>query len=63
MMFPRKALEDELTQQEKELTDDINNLNKKVPFSCHFDNIAITVCYSRNISRSNSRMRNLNYET
>ncbi|KAF8346848.1 Prefoldin [Amanita rubescens] len=29
MMVPRKAMEDELKQQEKELTDDINNLNKK----------------------------------
>ncbi|KAF8633603.1 hypothetical protein AX15_001391 [Amanita polypyramis BW_CC] len=29
MMVPRKSLEDELKQQEKELTDDINSLNKK----------------------------------
>jgi hypothetical protein len=35
MMLPRKALEDELKQQEKELTDDINNLNKKVRSSRH----------------------------
>ncbi|KAK2464900.1 hypothetical protein APHAL10511_002976 [Amanita phalloides] len=29
LMIPRKALEDELKQQEKELTDDINSLGKK----------------------------------
>ena len=30
MMVPRKTMEQELKAQEKELTDDINNLNKKV---------------------------------
>lgn len=30
MMVPQKAMEQELKGQEKELTDDINNLNKKV---------------------------------
>jgi prefoldin subunit 1 len=30
MMMPRKEMEQELKAQEKELTDDINNLNKKV---------------------------------
>ena len=29
-MVPRKTMEKELKNQEKELTDDINNLNKKV---------------------------------
>lgn len=29
-MVPQKAMEQELKGQEKELTDDINNLNKKV---------------------------------
>ncbi|KAF8665277.1 hypothetical protein AX16_000298 [Volvariella volvacea WC 439] len=29
MMVPRKEMEDELKGQEKELSDDINNLNKK----------------------------------
>ncbi|KAF8899243.1 Prefoldin [Infundibulicybe gibba] len=32
MMTPRKAMEDELKSQEKELTDDINSLNKKSKF-------------------------------
>ena len=62
-MVPRRALEDELKHQEKELTDDINNLNKKVSFSCHIASIMITVYNSRNISRSNSQMRNLSYGT
>lgn len=30
MMVPQKTMEQELKGQEKELTDDINNLNKKV---------------------------------
>jgi hypothetical protein len=30
MMMPRKAMEDELNNNAKELTDDINSLNKKV---------------------------------
>jgi hypothetical protein len=30
MMVPRKTMEDELKSQEKELSDDIMNLNKKV---------------------------------
>jgi hypothetical protein len=30
MMVPRKTMEQEFKTQEKELTDDINNLNKKV---------------------------------
>ena len=30
MMMPRKAMEDELKSNAKELTDDINSLNKKV---------------------------------
>jgi hypothetical protein len=30
MMVPRKEMEKELKVQEKELTDDITNLNKKV---------------------------------
>ena len=30
MMMPRKAMEDELKTNAKELTDDINSLNKKV---------------------------------
>ena len=34
MMMPRKAMDDDLKQQEKELTDDVNNLNKKV--NLHF---------------------------
>ena len=29
-MVPQKAMEQQLKSQEKELTDDINNLNKKV---------------------------------
>jgi len=33
MMVPRKTMEKELKTQEKELTDDINNLNKKVKCS------------------------------
>jgi hypothetical protein len=62
MMVPRKALEDELKQQEKELTDDINNLNKKVCSSRHLGDAAITVCNSRNILRSSSQMHNLSCE-
>lgn len=30
MLVPRKTMEDELKAQEKELADDISNLNKKV---------------------------------
>lgn len=30
MMVPRKTMEEELTGQEKELSDDISNLHKKV---------------------------------
>lgn len=30
MMVPRPTMEKELKTEEKELTDDINNLNKKV---------------------------------
>ncbi|KAG6841568.1 hypothetical protein C0991_009603 [Blastosporella zonata] len=30
MIVPRKTMENELTSQEKELSDDISNLNKKV---------------------------------
>ncbi|KAM6498821.1 Prefoldin [Amanita muscaria] len=32
LMVPRKAMEDEMKQQEKELTDDVNNLNKKTKY-------------------------------
>jgi len=32
MMMPRKAMEGELKQQEKELADDVNNLNKKTKY-------------------------------
>ncbi|THV06527.1 Prefoldin [Dendrothele bispora CBS 962.96] len=32
MMMPRKEMEQELKSQEKELTDDINNLNKKTKY-------------------------------
>lgn len=62
-MVPRKALEDELKQQEKELTDDINNLNKKVRSSRRLGGATITAHNSRNILRSSSQMHSLNCET
>ena len=36
MMTPRPVMEKELKTQEKELTDDINNLNKKVLYSVSY---------------------------
>lgn len=37
MLVPRKTMETELKTQEKELADDISNLNKKVHPNSFFD--------------------------
>jgi hypothetical protein len=44
MMVPRKTMEKELKTQEKELTDDITNLNKKVKVLSSFAGLSLTSC-------------------
>jgi hypothetical protein len=54
-MVPQKAMEQELKGQEKELTDDINNLNKKVTSSIS-GSVYLLTLVSQNISKSSSTM-------
>ena len=59
MNVPRSTMEKELKAQEKELSDDITNLNKKVEFCAfHFSFVVSTIC-SQSTSRNSSMMLNL----
>jgi hypothetical protein len=62
MMVPRKTMEAELKAQEKELSDDINNLNKKASRtpSIVFHSLLI-FAVSQNSWRSNSAMHRTSY--
>lgn len=62
MHVPRSTMEEELKSQEKDLSDDIANLNKKVGLfvACH-EPIYMS-SFSRSISRSNTTMHNPNFE-
>jgi hypothetical protein len=60
-MVPRKEMEKELKDQEKELSDDITNLTKKVGIALS-PSLPSHRCNSQNISRNNSMMRRLSYE-
>lgn len=62
LMVPRPAMEKDLKGQEKELTDDINNLNKKVsPKGVSYSiRLSRNVC-SPNIWRNNLMMLKINY--
>jgi hypothetical protein len=64
-MVPQKAMEQELKSQEKELTDDINGLNKKVASAFYADpnRLKCTPSLSQSFSRSSSMMPKLSYVT
>lgn len=62
MQVPRPAMDKDLKAEEKELTDDINSLNKKVRRTClSLENILSTTLIRVNIWRSNLTTLRLNY--
>lgn len=64
MMVPQKTMEQELKGQEKELTDDINNLNKKVSSGVlRRTSAKNTLFLSRSFWRSSSTMLKPSYVT
>lgn len=61
-MVPRPIMEKDLKKQEKELTDDINNLNKKVSWARILvaAELRLDIRYSQSTWKSSSTTRKVN---